>query len=338
MASITHRGPYQYQVIIRRKGYPTQTRTFESQEEAEIWARMVESGMDFGQFRDLRLLDKLTLGDLLRRYGEEVTPSKRGAVQEGNRIRQLLRHPLALRPMSGLRACDYAAYRNARLEQVGPSTVRLELALLSHLYTIAIREWSLPLVHELKNISRPKASPGRERRLQRGELARLLAAIDAQGGRAAPWLKACIELALETGMRAGELLSLEWKQVDLATAAVRLEQTKNGDARLVPLSEKAEAVLTALPRPGLRVIPNFYDTSGLDRAFKRACGVAGIEGLRFHDLRHEAASLRAPQMPPQTLAKLFGWKNLQMAMRYYNPQIAELHAAIGRTPPAACLH
>ncbi|RQW22316.1 site-specific integrase [Rhodobacteraceae bacterium CH30] len=248
MASITRRGPYQFQAIIRRKGYPTQTRTFETRADAETWARMVESKMDLGQFRDLRPLDQLTLGDLLRRYYQEVTPGKRGAIQEGNRIKQLLRHPLALRPMSGLRACDFAAYRNARLEQVGPSTVRLELALLSHLYTIAIREWSLPLVHELKNISRPKAPPGRERRLQRGELARLLAAIDTQGGRAAPWLKACIELALETGMRAGELLSLEWKQVDLSTAAVRLEQTKNGDARLVPLSDKAEAVLTALPQ------------------------------------------------------------------------------------------
>ncbi|MXR36359.1 site-specific integrase [Craterilacuibacter sinensis] len=331
MASITRRGPYQFQAIIRRKGYPSQTRTFETRTDAEAWVRSVESKMDHGQFRDLRPLDRLTLGDLLQRYADEVTPSKRGVVQERTRINKLLRHSLALRPMSTLRASDFAAYRNERLEQVSASTVRLELALLSHLYTMAIREWSLPLEHALQKITRPKSAPGRERRLQRGELACLFAAIETQGGRAGPWLKACIQLALETGMRAGELLSLEWRQVDLASAVIKLEMTKNGTARLVPLSEKAEAVLAALPQPGLRVIPNFYDTSGLDRAFKRACQVAGIEGLRFHDLRHEAASRRAPHVTPQTLAKLFGWKNLQMSMRYYNPQIAELHAAIGRT-------
>ncbi|NDV11780.1 site-specific integrase [Crenobacter caeni] len=337
MASILRRGPDQVQAIIRRKGYPSQTRTFETRAAAEAWARSVESKIDLGQFHDLRPLGQLTLGDLLQRYGDEVTPTKRGAVAEGNRIKQLLRHPLSLRPMSTLRACDFAAYRNERLERVGPNTVRLELALLSHLYTVAIREWSLPMEHELHKVSRPKAAPGRERRLQRGELSRLLSAIEDQGGQAAPWLRACIELALETGMRAGEILSLEWRQVDLVSAVIKLEQTKNGTSRLVPLSEHAESVLAALPRPELRVIPNFYDTSGLDRAFKRACLRAGIEGLRFHDLRHEAASRRAPHVTPQTLAKLFGWRNLQMSMRYYNPQIAELHAAIGRAPLAAGL-
>lgn len=333
MASITRRGPYQFQAIIRRKGYPSQTRTFETRTDAEVWSRSVESKIDHGQFRDLRPLDKLTLDDLLRRYLTEVTPNKRGAVQESNRIKKLLKHPVALRSLSTLRASDFAAYRNERLECVSANTVRLELALLSNLYSIAIKEWSLPLEHALLKIKRPKATPGRERRLQQGELSRLFVAIETHGGRAGPWLKACIQLALETGMRAGELLSLEWRQVDLDAAVIKLEMTKNGTSRLVPLSDKAEAVLAALPQPGLRVIPNFYDTSGMDRAFKRACELAEIEGLRFHDLRHESASLLAPRVTPQTLAKLFGWKNLQMSMRYYNPLLAELHAAIGRTSP-----
>lgn len=333
MASITRRGPFQFQAIVRRKGYPTQTKTFETRNEAEAWSRSIESKIDVNQFRDRRELETLTLGNLLQRYLKEVTPTKRGAVQEGNRIKQLLGHPLALRPLSTLRASDFASYRNERLENHRANTVRLELALLSHLYTIAIREWSLPLEHELKKVSRPKADPGRERRLQPGELARLLAAIKQQDGSAGPALTACIELALETGMRAGELLSLEWYQVDLASAVLYLDMTKNGTSRLVPLSEKAEQVLANLPRNGRRVFPNFYDTSGLDRVFKRACNVAGIEGLHFHDLRHESASQRAPHVTPQTLAKLYGWKSLQMAMRYYNPLLSELHAAIGRTSP-----
>ena len=103
MASITRRGPFQFQAIVRRKGYPTQTKTFETRNEAEAWSRSIESKIDVNQFRDRRELETLTLGDLLQRYLKEVTPTKRGAVQEGNRIKQLLEHPLALRPLSTLR-------------------------------------------------------------------------------------------------------------------------------------------------------------------------------------------------------------------------------------------
>ena len=109
MASMTRRDPYPFQAIIRRKGCPSQTRTFETRADAEAWGRWVESKTNLGQFRDLRPLDQLTLGDLLQRYGEEVTLNKRGAVAESKRIKQLRRHPLALRPMSTLCAGDFAA-------------------------------------------------------------------------------------------------------------------------------------------------------------------------------------------------------------------------------------
>ena len=133
-------------------------------------------------------------------------------------------------------------------------------------------------------------------------------------------MRACITLAIETGMRAGELLSLQWSRVDFSQSVVRLDKTKNGTARSVPLSEKAQACLQQLPRSiGGRVIPNFHDTSGLGRAFRLLCSAANVEGLHFHDLRHEAASRLAPHMPVQTLAKIMGWRTLQMAMRYYNP-------------------
>ncbi|SAK41022.1 phage integrase family site specific recombinase [Caballeronia fortuita] len=138
-------------------------------------------------------------------------------------------------------------------------------------------------------------------------------------------------------MRAGELLSLTWDQVDFDQCCARLEQTKNGSRRTVGLSHKAISVLQNLPRTGDRVIANFYDTSGLDRAFASACKAAGIEGLRFHDLRHEAASRFAPTMQVQDLAKLMGWKTLQMAMRYYNPTDSEILALVRRAttkPPS----
>jgi hypothetical protein len=73
---------------------------------------------------------------------------------------------------------------------------------------------------------------------------------------------------------------------------------------------------------------DFYDSDGLGKAFSRARKRAGIVGLCFHDLRHEAASRWAKKVPVATLAKIFGWKTLQMAMRYYNPTAEELVAAV----------
>ena len=332
MATITKRGDYQFQAIIRRKGYPSQTKTFETKAEAERWAREVEATMDTGYYRDRREVERTTLGQALEKYLELISPGKRGYVAEKNRIKQLQKHPLALRPLATLRAKDFAAYRDCRLTEVAPNTVRLELALLSHLYTIAIKEWSMPLAHEMKNVSKPQPGPGRDRRLQGDEEARLRAAIYRPRARGSKvWLEACVDLALETGMRAGEILSLTWREVKLEAGVVRLGKTKNGNARTVPLTLKATEVLRHLPR-GIsgRVIPNFHDTSGLDRAFKRACEAAKITDLHFHDLRHEAASRFAPFVTAQSLAKIMGWETIQMAMRYYNPTDSELVELVRR--------
>ncbi|MCZ2104891.1 MAG: hypothetical protein OZ923_10915 [Comamonadaceae bacterium] len=148
MASITERGPYQFQAPVRRKGWPSQTKTFERRTEARAWARAAEAQMDNRTFRNQRPLAGLTLHDALERYLSAVSCAKRSHAQERQRIRQLQRHPLALRRLSDLLVCDYAAYRDERLKQVSANTVRLEMALLSHLYTIAIKEWSATRIAE----------------------------------------------------------------------------------------------------------------------------------------------------------------------------------------------
>lgn len=166
--------------------------------------------MDEGQFRDLRPIARITLGDALDRYMEEVVPTKAegGQRNERNRIRLLKKYPLARRLITMLQSSDFAKYRNERMGQVdSANTVRLELALLSHLYTIAIREWSWPLVRVLKDVKRPSPPEGRERR---DEEYILLKGARHKSVRKPIWLIACIQLALATGMRAGELLTLQW--------------------------------------------------------------------------------------------------------------------------------
>lgn len=283
--------------------------------------------MDEGKFRDLRPVAKLTLGDALDRYMEEVVPTKAvgGQRNERNRIRLLKKHPLAKRELSTLQSSDFAKYRNERTAQVGSAnTVRLELALLSHLYTIGKKEWNWPLDNPLKDVRRPSAPEGRERRLRGDEEARLLSGVSDERVRQPVWLEACIRLSLATGLRAGELLTLEWSQVDLKGGVLNLTKARNGSKRSVGLNLEAVRVLHSLPHSTEKVIKGYHETGKLDCDFKAACIAAGLVDLHFHDLRHEAATRLAPHMMPQELAKIMGWKTLQMAMRYYNPTAQEL--------------
>ncbi|MFB9158863.1 site-specific integrase [Chromobacterium violaceum] len=329
MASITVRGPHQYQAQVRRKGYPTQTRTFESKTEAKAWAAVMESEMARGVFIDRSEAERTTLGDALQRYAQEVTPLKKSAGNELSLIRRWQKHPLALRSLASLYGVDFAAYRDARLKVVSDNTVRLELALISHVFTIAQKEWNIPVSNPIESIRKPKVPEGRDRRLIDDEEERLLKAVaDCQSEN--DGLRIATVLAIETGMRAGEIVDLTWRQIDFNQHIIMLSHTKNGTARVVPLTHAAEDMLKALPRPiksSLRLFA-FHDSRGMSKAFRRACKRADIIDLHFHDLRHEAASRKAPRMQPTTLAKVMGWKTIQMAMRYYNPSAQELVAAV----------
>lgn len=128
-------------------------------------------------------------------------------------------------------------------------------------------------------------------------------------------------------MRRGEIADLLCDRVDFGRHIVRLEKTKNGTSRNVPLTERAERALRELPRlNGDKVFSCKSDALG--KAFARACKRANIINLRLRDLRHEAASRMAQHMGPTTLAKVMGWKTLQMAMRYVQPTVEELVQAV----------
>ena len=121
-------------------------KSFDTKLEAEKWARDLEAQVDrFGAAPDTKILESTTLGQLLERYQREVSPLKRGSVQEIQRIDVLRRHELAYRTMIGLSQQDIASFRDERLQNVAPSTTVRELAILSHVLEVAIRDWGLPL-------------------------------------------------------------------------------------------------------------------------------------------------------------------------------------------------
>ena len=320
-----------WQAQVRRRGMKPRAKSFDSKAEAERWARDLETQVDrFGAAPDTRLLESTTLRNLLVRYQHEVTPKKRGHVQESQRIDVLLRHDLAHRTLLGLSATDLATYRDERLQTVSPATALREIAILSHVLEVAMRDWGMPLARNpAKAIRRPQISNARERRLQADEEARLLAACDT--GRI-PCMKALLIVAGDSGMRRGELLGLRWSDLALARGIASLSLTKNGSARQVPLTIRSIEALRALSVDAStsddRVFP--ISAGSLEQAWRRLCERAGVTGLRFHDLRHEAVSrLFEKGLNVVEVSTISGHRELKMLRRYTHLNADDLVARVG---------
>ena len=305
-----------FEVRIRRTGYPTVVKHFRVKSEAEKFELVIESEMSRAVFVARSEAERTTLRDALERYLREVVPTKKGH-QEAYRVKALMNEPLALMSLAELGSKHFASYRDAELRRVGAKTVRLNLGTISHVYTILIKEWGFGgLTNPIQQIRKPKMSAARDRRLEPGEEARLLAACDESRN---PWLRSLVELAIETAMRRGELVGLRWPDLDLNKRVALLRDVKHPTlkiSRRVPLSGRAVEILSALPRclDG-KVFPITAD--GVTQAFERACERAGIQGLTFHDLRHEATSRFFERgFDVMKVSAITGHHTLQMLKRY----------------------
>lgn len=313
MATYRRRGD-SWQVQVRRDGYPSLSKTFSSKADAVAWAREKERAIERAELpNSIRDLKGLKVADLLRRYEQEVTPRKRGAASERYRLRVLLSHDLASVGLHKLSPGAVAQYRDDRLKTVQSATVRRELAVLQHCFEVARKEWELPIAsNPVQGIALPSPSKARERRLEPIETGDLHSSL-RDGG---PWyLLPLITLAVETGMRRGELLSVLWSDVNLEKRTLRVLKTKNGHPRTIPLTPKAIEVLAELPRTSDRILP--VTPNAVRLAWERLRRRAGIEGLRFHDLRHEAVS-RFFEMGLTTpeVALISGHRDPRMLLRY----------------------
>jgi integrase len=325
VATIRRRGNT-WQVQIRRQGSPLLTRTFRLKAEAELWARQREAEIDRGCLPvDTRVLRSHTLASLLERYRRTVTPGKRGANREQYKLRVLLAHPMAQLSLDRLTPSEIATYRDQRLSLVKGDTVRRELAIVQHCLKLATVEWGIALPsNPVSQIKLPAPGRARDRRAAPAELERLLASAIGR----APWLSAMIRLAVQTGMRRGELLSMKWADVDFETRTVRLTRTKNGHPRTVPLSFAALELLRDTPGAGDMVFP--ITANAFRLAWERLKRRAGVNGLRFHDLRHEAVSRffeKGLSMPE--VAAISGHRDPRMLMRYTHPKAEAIAEKLG---------
>jgi integrase len=265
----------------------------------------------------LKVLDTTTVGDILFRYGQEMTPKKRGSVREGMAIRVLLRAEIAKVPLSVLTVAKVAHYRDRRLLVVKPSTVCREILLYQHAFKIARNVWGIPIPENpFALVEKPRVSDARTRRLEPGEWEILKGACRRSRN---PYILTMIEFAIETAMRRGEVLRLRWCDVDTTKRTLHIPKAKNGHARTIPLTARAVELLDAQRPEGVARTTEVFPTTedAVKMAWRRVMIRAPLPNFRYHDLRHEAISrffelgLSVPEV-----ALISGHRDIKMLFRY----------------------
>lgn len=348
MATITARrnaegGLIGWQAKVRKRGWPSQSKTFSRKADAERWARQVELEIERGVFNATSDAERITFSELAKRFASEYAPNhyrKRDDNKEAWRFQiARLEEFLGDYALSAIDQRLVASYRDERLNPasdrkwriVGESTVRKELYLLSAVFEFAEKECglSLPRGNPVSKVRKPSEGAPRDRRLTNSEWAALEKQCEKSRN---PWLLPALRFAAETAMRQAEMLSLTWNSVDMGRRMLLLgdpSRIKNSEARGVPLSTKALKILEGLPREGELVFP--VKRAALHYVFNGAVKRAKITDFTWHDIRHEALSRLAERgdMTILELAAVSGHKTLQMLKRYTHLETQRLAEKIG---------
>ena len=334
-----------WQAKIRRKGMPSISRTFDLKADAEAWAREIERELQRGNAAVLRDdAGKTTLAQVAALYvaGPVQLLASRADVTRYMRAASGRFGPMFL---SAIRGVDVAAWRDELLKSgLSAQSVIHHLNALSGLFSFVEKELSidLPSGNPVAKVRKPAAPKSRDRRLRPGEFDALLREARAPG------LRQVIILAVESSMRLGELLGVEWKHVDLTRRTAHLVDTKNGESRTVALSSTAAEAFKSLPRRidgrvfGWAASDSFNKTwsrcvARARAAYEADCAAQGtkpdpafLADLRFHDLRHEATSLLFEKgLNHMKVASMTGHKSLAMLKRYTHIEAEKLARELG---------
>lgn len=331
MASIEKRlgndGKSSYRVKVRLKGQPTISATFQRLTDAKKWAQDTESDIRHNRHFKYGEAKKHTLNELFQRYETAILPLKKSQRTPLGVLRWWSQEIGQYTP-SNLTPAIVSQCRDKLLSEPtskdkarSPATVVRYLALLSHVFTVAIKEWHWADTNPVLDVSKPKEPPGRVRFLNLDEIQSLLKACHESSNST---LLPIVTLALTTGMRQGEILNLQWKDIDLKNRFITILETKNNEIRRVPLSVQAVDTITLFSKvrrldTELLFPSNVNPHKPIDirKPWENALVKSQIENFRFHDLRHTAASYLAMNgATPIEIAEILGHKTLQMVKRY----------------------
>jgi integrase len=291
--------------------------TFRTRQEAAAWAIQREA-----ELSGARLPDK-SLADAMGRYGREISPTHKGCRWELLRLGRFASSPISQKPVAGITGPDIAGWRDARLQEVSAATVAREMTLLRSVLEACRVDWGWIRANPMADVRRPRTPTSRKRRITQDEIDQVTLACRLDELRADTALNRtglAFLFALETAMRAGEILGMMWP--DVAEKSVRLPRTKNGDVRHVPLSPRAREILALLPR---RDGPVFDLHAGTrDALWRRAVAATKIPDLHFHDSRAEAIWRLSKKLDVMELARVIGHRNISSLLLYYQVDADDL--------------
>ena len=282
---------------------------------AKVRVQLVE-----GKFLENPRVEEHTFKEMMDRYLKECSVSKspKSAVRDRGSLKHLL--PIfGNMILTGITSKLLAGYKTQRrLEHAAPATINKELQLVRHAFNLAVREWEWCRENPMHRVSMEKTHNEVDRWLTLDEEDRLMAA-------SSPWLREFIVFALNTGMRQGEILNLQWQDVDFTRGTLVVMKSKNGTRRTIPLNTTVYALLAAKQAAmGVSEGRVFRTPRGnelkvrfLVREFCEARDRAGIPDFRFHDLRHTFATrLVQGGIDLYKVQRLLGHKTNHMTQRY----------------------
>ena len=318
MAAIRQRSNLSWQAVVRRTGFPKQHKVFKKKQDAILWARQIEHEIDQGNRVDFKRAEQVTIRDIVNHYlTQESTRINRSYKREKSRLMLLLKH-FGDHSVAQITPTRIALFRDIRLSQgLSPATVVKDINTLSKVLKMAQTGWGIYLANNpILSVNKPKVVGHRVRRLSRQEENILTQKTTFN-------MQAVIIFAIETGMRLGEILSLQWTQIQNDMAV--LNQTKNNEIRYVPFSKKVKKLLTIIKKnkDDLRVFYFWKSVSGFESSWQKFKRKEGLVDLRFHDLRHEAISRMFEKgLNHMEVSAISGHKSLHVLRKYthYNHQ------------------
>jgi integrase len=318
-----------YRVDVRLKGFSPQRATFRRLTDAKKWGQQTEAALREGRYFKTTEAKRHTLKEAIKRYKETVLPFKSDHKKQAAQL-DWWHSKIGEYTLADITPAVLGEVRDSLAVGRSPATVNRYLAIISHLFTIAVNEWGWVEVNPVKKVRKPKEPRGRVRFLSDDERKELLKACKNSKN---PYLYIVVVLALSTGMRRGEVLGLRWQDVDTINGRIILHETKNGERRAIPLTSHALELLKSHNK--LRHLATDLLFSGknpekpilIRASWLSAVKEAKISDFRFHDIRHSTASYLA--MNGATLidiANILGHKTLQMVKRYAH--LTEPHTTV----------
>ncbi len=312
MATYEKRGN-KWRARVRHNGRDI-SKSFLRKSDAQEWVR----DLDFNPFQ----AENITLHSLIEKYIAEVSIHHRGEKQEALRLRRIVAAFPDI-PIVELRKDQFSDWKNDLLNSRKPGTVRRYMTALNSVFNHAMHEWGYIDKNPIQGIKKPPDAPHRERYPKPGEIEKILQALkysdDTLIKTKQHEIAVSLLLALETAMRASEILSINKNNTDLKRRVVYLADTKNSDAREVPLSKVAIELIKKLPGRAFTVSSAVHS-----RLFSDAVKAAGIDNLTFHDSRAGGLMRLSKKVDVLTLARIVGHRDPRSLMIYYREEATNI--------------